>query len=115
MLYQNIEKLNAERKIMQFLMKLSPDHEVLRATMLNRDTTPDIDSVLSKLLREETRILSQATLEGKKKVESIFFSINDSSETSSKFSVMNARTLYILLLIVSKGVFMFIVRNLDIF
>lgn len=39
---KNIEKPNAERKVMQFLKKLRSDYEVRRGNILNRGTTPDI-------------------------------------------------------------------------
>lgn len=43
---------------MQFLMELQSDYEFVRANILNRETDPDKDSVLSELLREETRIIT---------------------------------------------------------
>lgn len=85
---------------MQFLLNLRPNCEVLRANILSRGTTPDMDSILS----EETRILTQATLEGKKEVESVFLLLNagDNSKVCPKFSFMNARTLDMLVLTVRK-------------
>lgn len=79
---KTIEKLKNERKVMQSLMKLQLDYEVLRADILNRGTKPDMDSVLSELLHQEISILTQATLQGKKEVKSIFFT---SKHKASRF------------------------------
>ena len=54
-----------ERKVMQFLMKLWPDYEVAQANILNRFTSPTMDQVLGELLREETIIVTQVSLENK--------------------------------------------------
>ena len=68
----------------QFLMKLHPDYEVARANNLNRDRMPGMDYILGELLREETRIVSQTTLEGgEKDVESVFFGHKSRSRTST--------------------------------
>ncbi|KAK3027747.1 hypothetical protein RJ639_042487 [Escallonia herrerae] len=52
--------------------ELRPDYEIVRANILNRGTLPTMDSVLGELLREETRIATQATLERKTKLDSVF-------------------------------------------
>ncbi|KAK3041741.1 hypothetical protein RJ639_000665 [Escallonia herrerae] len=64
--------INDERKVMQFLMKLRPDYEIVRANILNRGTLPTMDAVLGELFREETRIAIQATLERKTELDSVF-------------------------------------------
>lgn len=69
---QNLKTIYDERKVMQFLMKLRSDYENIRGNILNRGTLPTMDMVLGELLREETRIATQAILEGKRTVESIF-------------------------------------------
>lgn len=46
-------------------MKFCPKYEVSRANIMNRETYPHMVSILSKLLIEETLIISQATMEGK--------------------------------------------------
>lgn len=62
---KSIKKLHEERKVTQFLMKLRSDY-VVRANILNHKTDPPMVSMLNELLREETRIVTQATLEDKK-------------------------------------------------
>ncbi|KAF7143373.1 hypothetical protein RHSIM_Rhsim05G0013600 [Rhododendron simsii] len=69
---QNLKTIYDERKVMQFLMKLRSDYENIRGNILNRGTLPTMDMVLGELLREETRIATQAILEGKRTVESVF-------------------------------------------
>lgn len=68
--FKNIEKLHNE---MQFLMKLRLDYEVFRANILNRGKTPDMDSILGELLREETHIFTPALLVEKKESNSVNF------------------------------------------
>lgn len=46
-------------------MKLSPDYEVVRASILNRSILPAMDSILGELLREETQIITQVVIEAK--------------------------------------------------
>lgn len=58
---------------MQFLVKLRPQYEVVRANQLNRKTTPDMDSFLSEILIEETRIATQASPKSKKDIDSAYF------------------------------------------
>ena len=53
-------------------MKLQPNYEVARPNILNRKTLSDMDIVLNELLLEETSILTQAKIEGKKDIESVF-------------------------------------------
>ena len=62
---QTLKATYEERKVMQFLMKLRPYYEVARANILNRSMSPIIDQVLGELLRKETRIIAQASLENK--------------------------------------------------
>ncbi|XP_058217973.1 uncharacterized protein LOC131328986 [Rhododendron vialii] len=69
---QSLKNVYDERKVMQFLMKLRSDYENIRGNILNRGTLPTMDMVLGDVLREETRIATQATLEGKRTVESVF-------------------------------------------
>lgn len=45
------------------MIKLRPDFEVVCANILNRARLPSMDEILGKLLREETRIATQAALE----------------------------------------------------
>lgn len=46
----------------QFLMKLRPEFEVVRAGLLNRDPVPSLDMCLGELLREEQRLATQTTI-----------------------------------------------------
>lgn len=75
---KSLEKLHEERKVMQFLMKLPAEYVVVRANILNGETNPDMDLVLSEILREETRIVTQASLENKKDLDSAVFLVNKS-------------------------------------
>ncbi|KAF2323208.1 hypothetical protein GH714_034165 [Hevea brasiliensis] len=60
-------------RVLQFLMKLRPEFENIRATIVNSGIT-DFDSVLGELLREETRLQTQANLDAKtNNVDTIFF------------------------------------------
>ncbi|RVW38678.1 hypothetical protein CK203_077470 [Vitis vinifera] len=55
--------VHATSKRDQFLMKLRPDFEIERSNMMNRHPVPSLDACLSELLREEQRIVTQATME----------------------------------------------------
>ena len=44
-------------------MKLQPDFEIARSNMMNCHPVPSLDACLSELLREEQRIVTQATME----------------------------------------------------
>ena len=44
-------------------MKLRPDFEIARSNMMNGHLVPSLDACLSELLREEQRIVTQATME----------------------------------------------------
>ncbi|XP_042487508.1 uncharacterized protein LOC122067733 isoform X2 [Macadamia integrifolia] len=68
---------------MHFLMKLRADYEVVRANILNRGTLPEIDFILGELLREETRLTTQTTLE-QKKDDVVFFTNKTKSKPSSR-------------------------------
>lgn len=46
----------------QFLMKLGPEFEVVRAGLLNCDPVPSLDVCLGELLREEQWLASQSNL-----------------------------------------------------
>ncbi|KAK2966538.1 hypothetical protein RJ640_002998 [Escallonia rubra] len=67
-----LKDINDERKVMQFLIKLRPDYEIVRANILNRGTLPTMDAVFGEFLREDTRIATQATLERKTELDSVF-------------------------------------------
>lgn len=63
LLYKEYWKINEERKVMQFLLKFRSGYKVVRSKILNREIDPDVYCVLSELLREETHIITQVTLE----------------------------------------------------
>ena len=44
-------------------MKLRPEFESIRGSLLNREVTPALDVVLAAVLREETRLGTQAAME----------------------------------------------------
>ncbi|KAK3012474.1 hypothetical protein RJ639_007985 [Escallonia herrerae] len=90
-----LKDINDERKVMQFLMKPRPDYEIVRANFLNRDTLPTMDVVLGELLREETRIATQATLERKTELDSIIWESGQphSLRTYQKCSALNVKNL----------------------
>lgn len=50
-------------RTVQFLMKLRPEFEHLRASILNREKLPALEVVVSEVLREETRLRSQSSIE----------------------------------------------------
>jgi hypothetical protein len=47
----------------QFLIKLRPEFEVTRSNLMNRDPSPSLDVCFGELLREEQRLLTQATFQ----------------------------------------------------
>ncbi|KAK7245636.1 hypothetical protein RIF29_40484 [Crotalaria pallida] len=51
-----------------FLMKLRPDFENLRSHLMNRHPPPTLDDCFGELLREEQRLLTQATLDQDKMI-----------------------------------------------
>ena len=47
----------------QFLMKLQPEYEPVRASLVNRDPVPSLDACFGELLREEQRLHTQTIME----------------------------------------------------
>jgi hypothetical protein len=47
----------------QFLMKLRPEYEPVRASLVNRDPVPSLDACFGELLREEQRLHTQTIME----------------------------------------------------
>ena len=47
----------------QFLMKLRVEYELVRSNLLSRVPTPSLNECLGELLREEQRLLTQATID----------------------------------------------------
>ncbi|CAL1359030.1 unnamed protein product [Linum trigynum] len=57
--------VQAERdrtRVLQFLAKLRPEFEPIRASLIHRNTT-SVDSVVAELMREETRLRSQSQID----------------------------------------------------
>ena len=47
----------------QFLMKLRSNFEGIRSNLMNKGPIPSLDTCLNELLREEQRLLTQASME----------------------------------------------------
>ncbi|KAF5477869.1 hypothetical protein F2P56_004478 [Juglans regia] len=47
----------------QFLMKLRPEFEFIRANLMNRDPVPPLDMCLGEIFREEQRLMTQTAME----------------------------------------------------
>ncbi|KAF5479245.1 hypothetical protein F2P56_000081 [Juglans regia] len=58
-----IQKLHVTSQRDQFLMKLCPEYESVRSSLLNRSPVPSMDICFGELLREEQRLSTQAILE----------------------------------------------------
>ncbi|KAG5568180.1 hypothetical protein H5410_064800 [Solanum commersonii] len=64
--YTGFKEGMLERKktrVFQFLMKLRPDFNPIKANILNRETLPNIDVVFGELIREETYINTLASMD----------------------------------------------------
>ncbi|KAF2283065.1 hypothetical protein GH714_043724 [Hevea brasiliensis] len=71
--YADLKKERDKNRVLQFLVKLRPEFENIRATIVNHGIT-DFDLVLGELLREETQVQTQANLDAKtNNVDTIFF------------------------------------------
>ncbi|RVW62809.1 hypothetical protein CK203_058922 [Vitis vinifera] len=55
----------------QFLIKLRPDFEIAQSNLMNRHPVPSLDVCLNELLREEQRIVTQATMEHRANVSAL--------------------------------------------
>ena len=66
-----VQAVHATSKRYQFLMKLRPDFEIARSNMMNHHPVPSLDAWLSELLREEQRIVTQATMEHRANVSAL--------------------------------------------
>ncbi|XP_034706986.1 uncharacterized protein LOC117930430 [Vitis riparia] len=58
-----IQTIHATTRCDQFLMKLRPEYESVRSSLLNRSPVPSLDICFGELLREEQRLSTQAILE----------------------------------------------------
>ena len=57
---QKVYKIN---QIDQFLMKLRPKYESVRASLVNRDPVPSLDACFGELFREEHHLHTQTIME----------------------------------------------------
>ena len=60
----------------QFLMKLRPEYEAVRASLVNRDPVPTLSACFGELLREEQRLTTQHTMEQAKVVPVAYATYN---------------------------------------
>ncbi|CAN0862518.1 Retrovirus-related Pol polyprotein from transposon TNT 1-94 [Linum grandiflorum] len=74
-------KERVSSRLMQFLMRLRPEYEGIRASILHREVTT-IEKVLPELLREETRLHSQNKLD---------IHTTDSAAVGAAFAVQPSR------------------------
>ncbi|RVW62046.1 hypothetical protein CK203_064923 [Vitis vinifera] len=58
-----IQTIHATTRRDQFLMKLHPEYESVRSSLLNRSSVPSLDICFGELLHEEQRLSTQAILE----------------------------------------------------
>ena len=74
-------------RVVQFLIKLRPDFEPIRANILNRETIPDIDIVFGKLIREETCINTLASMDSSHTIDATMYTSKGThkSYTQSSF------------------------------
>ena len=55
-------KLQEELHVSQFLMNLRPEFEPVCAALMNREISPDLDTCIQEVLREETRLFISSFL-----------------------------------------------------
>ncbi|KAH0641110.1 hypothetical protein KY285_037696 [Solanum tuberosum] len=80
-----IKEVMLERKktiVVQFLMKLKPDFELIRANILNRETLPDIDVVFGELIRKETRINNLASIDSSYTIDATMYTSKEITSSS---------------------------------
>jgi hypothetical protein len=58
-----VQVIHKQSKRDQFLIKLCPEFEVTRSNLMNRDPSPSLEVYFGELLREEQRLLTQATFQ----------------------------------------------------
>ena len=54
-----LNNLLTESLFSQFLMNLGPEFESVRATLMNKELSPDLDTSVQDVLREDIRLKSQ--------------------------------------------------------
>ncbi|RVW45849.1 Retrovirus-related Pol polyprotein from transposon TNT 1-94 [Vitis vinifera] len=88
-LFSDVQAVHATSKRDQFLMKLRPDFEITWSNLMNRHPVPSLDAWLSELLREEQRIVTQATMEHRANV-SAPVSVSSAAQGRNKGRDMHA-------------------------
>ena len=66
-----IQAVHEDSKRDQFLMKLRPEFEAIRAGLLNRNPVPSLDVCLGDLLREEQRMATQTIIGTSKEISEV--------------------------------------------
>ena len=51
-------RLQEELHVSPFLMNLCPEFEPVRAALMNREHSPDLDTCVQEVLREQIRLMS---------------------------------------------------------
>ncbi|XP_060182796.1 uncharacterized protein LOC132612709 [Lycium barbarum] len=106
-------------RVVQFLMKLRPDFEPIRANILNRETLPDIDVVFGELVREETQMNTQAAMDSSYTVDTAMYASKVNSTLRIHFksldhNALSAKSMVILHHIARREIYVFIARSLAI-
>ncbi|KAK9123169.1 hypothetical protein Sjap_012771 [Stephania japonica] len=68
---EGLQAVYEESKRDQFLMKLRPEFETVRAGLLNRNPIPSLDICVGDLLREEQRMATQAVISAPKETSAL--------------------------------------------
>ena len=106
-----LQAVHAESQRDQFLMKLRPEFEHVRADLFNSDPVPSLDICLGDLLREEQRLSTQMGMASQKFFFEPFLKpIQHKEEDRTSCSVSAATSLVTLLVTVQRK-FVTIVRN----
>ncbi|CAL1409432.1 unnamed protein product [Linum trigynum] len=80
-----ILKERSRTRVMQFLAKLRPEFEPIRASLIHRGVTV-IEDVLGELLREETRLKSQSKIDNATSSDAAFAVGRSSSSSRPQFT-----------------------------
>ncbi|CAN0847376.1 hypothetical protein LINGRAHAP2_LOCUS4941 [Linum grandiflorum] len=72
---EEIQKERHRSRVLQFLMKLRPEFEQVRSSLITTNVT-DLDAILGDLLRTVTRLSTQAKLDGSSSDQGSVFAVN---------------------------------------
>ncbi|XP_060182798.1 uncharacterized protein LOC132612710 [Lycium barbarum] len=106
-------------RVLQYLMKLRPDFEPIRANILNRETLLDIDVGFGELIREETRINTQAAMDLSNTVDTAMYAskVNPTLRIHFKsldHNALSAKSMVILHHIARREIYVISARSLAI-